>query len=691
MAMSARPSTTSFAQQHANDMLASIISQLPAVPSGEPTADNVPLTDATKAATLSASVAAIQQSKRLAKLRQKLDRQNNFMVELKRKIREKEAMKPKADSDREELTFLRNRLQKEAELQQKLLADVIAEQRQDGSQWEAIRLCPDKLDEYGANPWTIGSVPVGEDKRFSLDSTLSDLSSDEPASGRPDAKIVERFEQELMNRDRMIEILQSRLDRLSADVHKVRRDNDAILDRNMKPVAPIVPKFCETDMMHRLEFYRTNTETLGNNLETMDKALQFIRQELGSPLEDPECPAKASCSKPTPESVRNKSMSCAVEKHPIGRAERLSCKRDSDAIVCPKDGESQKKYAMLLKEYTKKATECRQLCERLAKAQAGPVDPSPEDTERELLKKRCSELLDEQDEFRVLLREQAAQLDDYRTRYLEAQQRVEEQRLQMGKLEVTNRRIEKQINFEIEQIKHKFQDKLRQLTPYPRLLEDEQAKTEQLKHSNEKLFAELERSLRQVKVLEGRLNEVHVAKDNEVKQALQQSQTELEQMRERLDVLAKEKQAAEEQAIKWQSQSDVLRAESANIIARTSERLEKEREMAQQKFAHLEGQLAQCRAEASFTIGNREQALREMHSQIKVMSASFDDAQLQIRSLRNQLAYLQNEKLSHTVRVGLQSLSWLHNSPVPAADMVVLVVAPLLVLLLLLTEFMKFW
>uniref|UniRef100_A0A182YMD6 Uncharacterized protein n=1 Tax=Anopheles stephensi TaxID=30069 RepID=A0A182YMD6_ANOST len=655
--MSAHPSTSSFAQEQAADMLAAIIAQMPTVPSGELDDGQLP-TDDKRPANRSASAAAIQQSKRLAKLKQKLDRQNNFMVELKRKIREKEAMKPKADCDREELAFLRNRLKKEAELQHKLLADVIAEMRQEGNQWQSIGLCPDRLDEYCANPWTLGAVAVDEDRRFSVDSTLSALSSDEQVGEKgtcPDAEMAKRFEKELMNRDRVIEILQSRLDRLSADVHKVCQDNDAILDRTPKPVAPITPRFCETDMMHRLEFYRSNTETLGQNLEEMEKALHCIQKELG-PISETECPLKVACSKPSPsmcdKSPCKRSGSCqqasggADDRPTVCVLGETSSKRESgEPLICAKDADAQKQYAMLLTEYTKKTTECRHLCERLAKVQAGPGEPSPEDTERDLLKKRCSELLDEQDEFRVLIREQASQLDDYRARYLAAQQEVEEQRLQMGKLQVTNRRVEKQINFEIEQIKRKFQDKLRHLTPYPRLLEDEQANSEKLKRSNETLFVELERSLKQVKLLEDRLQQVHVAKDGEVKQALQQAQTELDQARERLEVVLKEKRLIEEEALRWQRELDELRTESAKIIERSNQRVEKEREAAQKKYSQLESELAQCRAEASFTIGNREQALREMHTQIKILSASFDDAQLQIRSLRNQLAYLQNEKL----------------------------------------------
>ncbi|XP_053673748.1 coiled-coil domain-containing protein 18 [Anopheles nili] len=635
--MDSRQSNPSFGAQDATDLLASIIGQMPTSSSVEigPGPEKPP-------AVRSVSAAVIQQSKRLAKLKQKLDRQNNFMVELRRKIREKESMKPKADCDREELAFLRHRLQKEGELQRKLLSDVVSEQRQEGAGWQPIRLCPDQPDEYGANPWTLGAVPVGADGRFSIDSTLSPLSSDEMAA--PDGKLTERFEKELMNRDRVIEILQNRLERLSVDVRKVRRDNDAILDRHPKPVVPVKPHYCQSDMMQRLEFYRSNTETLGQNLEQMDHALQSIQRELG-PLTEAECPLKAASGKPRPSVYdARQSVSCS-RVDPTPRNTTMIQRLSQKETQIDQQQQEQQQYTMLLHEYTKKTTECRQLSERLAKAQAGPADPLPEDTERELLKRRCSELLDEQDQFRVLLREQATQLSDYQARYMTAQQQVEEQRLQLDKLAVTNRRVEKQINFEIEQIKRKFQDKLRELTPYPRLLEEQEAQTEQLKHSNETLFAELERALRQVKLLEDRLQGVVAERDAEVQRAGQQAQTELTQALERLEALEREKQLVEQEAARGLSELDELRTESAKIVARTNERLEQERQTALQKYGRLEGELAQCRAEAAFTIANREQALREMHSQIKVLSSSFDDAQLQIRSLRNQLAYLQNEKL----------------------------------------------
>ncbi|XP_050095561.1 golgin subfamily A member 6-like protein 22 [Anopheles aquasalis] len=627
-------SNASFSRKNAADMLGAIIDRLPEGGMPNPTV------------------------RRLAKLKQQLNRQNNSIAELKRKIREKDAMKPKADCDREELIFLKNRLQKEVEIQHKLLDLVVQEQRKEGTSardWETIRLCPDKLDEQSCNPWTLGRESV-EQRGFSFDSNLSPMSSLElggTGTGIVDAdvcgKLTERMEKELMNRDRVIQILQSRLEQLIVDVRKVKQQG-GVSGCN---AVPVNPRFCEADLVRRLEFYRNNTETLGKNLQQMDNALKTIQKELGTVEDDSQEPQAAGRST----SVANTTGT----SRPVRESANISStdwktlcdERSSNAATvgpnfCTKELEVQKQYKLLLQEYTRKAAECQQLSDRLViagTAKEGAQDQSQECAERELLKKRCSELLDEQDEFRVLIREQSVQLEDYRAKFLAAQQKVEEQKLQMDKQKTTERRIEQQINFEIQQIKKKFHSQLRELTPYPRLLEDEEAKVEKLKHSNQKLYGELERTLQQVKLLEERLHAAESSKREEVQKAVEQLQLELEHLRQRQETAQKDKQAAEEEAVRKQLELDELRTESAKIIARTNQRLEQERQAAQERYGQLETELAQCRAEASFNISNREEALREMHHQIKVLSGSFDDAQLQIQSLRNQLAYLQNEKL----------------------------------------------
>lgn len=78
------------------------------------------------------------------------------------------------------------------------------------------------------------------------------------------------------------------------------------------------------------------------------------------------------------------------------------------------------------------------------------------------------------------MKEQSSQLEDYRSKYLTAQQKVEEQCAIIEKLNMNNKRIEKQINLEIKEIRCKFQEKLSDLLQYPKLLENEQIKVANL-------------------------------------------------------------------------------------------------------------------------------------------------------------------------------------------------------------------
>ncbi|EZA46509.1 hypothetical protein X777_00086, partial [Ooceraea biroi] len=64
-------------------------------------------------------------------------------------------------------------------------------------------------------------------------------------------------------------------------------------------------------------------------------------------------------------------------------------------------------------------------------------------------KQRFRESQDELDELRSLIQDQAAQLEDYRNKYLQAQQQVEEQRRQLDLMEMDNARMNENVTLEI--------------------------------------------------------------------------------------------------------------------------------------------------------------------------------------------------------------------------------------------------
>ncbi|XP_055592723.1 thyroid receptor-interacting protein 11 [Uranotaenia lowii] len=560
-------------------------------------------------------------TRRILKMRQQLNKQNNFIADLKKKIRVLGAASPKSISDQEELAFLKSRLAKENDLLNSLMRTLIEEQKKEQS-WEPIRLCTDPMDDVVRSPWMLGGVAM-QDPRFSFDSTLSSLSSQGHGDIDDTMKyddVTKQFQKELMNRDRVIEILQNRLDGLTADVMKVKRDNNAILDKTPKNT-----KFCEADMLNRLRFYKENTDALEQNLHQMGAALNVIRSELGTNIAGTS-PDFIDCSGLHRTSNFSGNHECSTPKK-----------------SCPKNNDDQ--YNELMKEFANKSEECKKLTDRLAKSCSCKAD-SPEQVELDLLKKRCSELLDEHDEFKILIKEQGEQLDEYRKKFLDAQQTVEEQKLKMNKMDITNNRIEEQINIEVQRIKAKFQDKLRKLLPFPGLLEAEETKVKNLKDSNEKLLAELKKSAKEIRCLESKLHNAHVSQNSELEQAYRLMKTEMEQTTDMLEEEKKAKQKLQEQVSSMQQEMEEVRSEAAKIICRTNNRIQEDKNAAQERLRVVELELAQCRAAAAVTIQNREEALREMHRQIGVLSASFEDAQMQIKSLRNQLTYLQNERIS---------------------------------------------
>ncbi|XP_013098320.2 outer dense fiber protein 2 [Stomoxys calcitrans] len=302
------------------------------------------------------------------------------------------------------------------------------------------------------------------------------------------------------------------------------------------------------------------------------------------------------------------------------------------------------KYTHLLKEFSKKEAELKDITKRI-KSNCGCGGESADSAEIHLLTERINDLKEEQIEFKCLMKEQSCQLDDYRKKYLTAQQKVEEQGVLIEKLNMNNKRIEKQINLEIKEIRNKFQEKLNDLLQYPKLLENEQIKVAKLCKQKEELEHKLTIVCKELKGLKDKkpANKEGVAGDEDYKTQYHKCQKDLEEMRTNFGEMQKQRDLFCQQLKETQEDFNCLRSESAKIIARTKESSELIREKQKQHIDCLEKQLAQCRASASLSVSDRECVIREMQGQLNSLSYSFDAAQKQIKTLRNHIAYMSNE------------------------------------------------
>ncbi|VVC86171.1 unnamed protein product [Leptidea sinapis] len=286
------------------------------------------------------------------------------------------------------------------------------------------------------------------------------------------------------------------------------------------------------------------------------------------------------------------------------------------------------------------------------------------------LKQCYREAREEIDELRILIKEQNEQIQDYRVKYLHAQQLVEEQRRQMDMMDMDNTRISEQINLEIQRVKLKFQEKLQELAPIPQLLKatqmrlkDAQQSQALAEHNAEQLARELNCAREKIHVLlhnSIKPPEKAPEKGADEKQLglLQQRITQLTETNmtlkseiERLKanvirmeemVLANEKRLQEkmQECAQLGGELDRIRDEAARALQRANERTDTIRKCMQTTVAELERQLASSRAQVKNAEKEREEVQCRMQCQIKRLNDNFEQAQLRILGLQTQVQTL---------------------------------------------------
>ncbi|XP_005179754.2 227 kDa spindle- and centromere-associated protein [Musca domestica] len=356
-----------------------------------------------------------------------------------------------------------------------------------------------------------------------------------------------------------------------------------------------------------------SVELLKQKLHTMQQTIDDLKQEICSHRK--ESGSKKEC--------------CSTAKPPCQSAKSQNFDKLKD------------NYAYLLQEFSKKEKELKDLTKRV-KNSCGSAGENADASEIQLLTNRINDLKEEQIEFKCLMKEQSTQLEDYRNKYLKAQQKVEEQGALIEKLNMNNKRIEKQINLEIKDIRCKFQEKLNELVKLPKLLENEQIKVAKLCKEKEELENKLLIVCKELKTHKNKASPSSVGGED-LKTQLQKCQHDLEKTKKLLEETQRQRDLFCEQLNVAQEDLSCLRAESAKIIARMNERFELIKQKQQDHINCLEKQLVQCRATASLSVGDRECVIREMQGQLNNLSYSFDAAQKQIKTLRNHIAYMSNE------------------------------------------------
>lgn len=284
-----------------------------------------------------------------------------------------------------------------------------------------------------------------------------------------------------------------------------------------------------------------------------------------------------------------------------------------------------------------------------------------------MAKQRFRKAQDELEELRSLIQDQAAQLEDYRNKYLQAQQQVEEQRRQLDLMEMDNARMNENVTLEIGRVKNQFQEKLAELAPLPDILKQTQVKlqeAQQMRLVAERNCEDLSRELlgckdkiqtlqSQLDVLRnehqalqeerghgsGRFDEME-KKNAELRHDNERMRNTLARFEEHEAQLQKRIDEKMHEITQLTAMLEQVREDSARQVARTKERCETVRRTMQGQIAEMERQLAQCRATARAAQKDRDEIRQKMQSQINNLNEAFEQAQGRIRSLQGHVNYL---------------------------------------------------
>lgn len=292
------------------------------------------------------------------------------------------------------------------------------------------------------------------------------------------------------------------------------------------------------------------------------------------------------------------------------------------------------KYCDLLEEFAKKDKEFVDMKKRMRAFAEDRSGQEPNDVETKLLREQIAEMMEEQDEYKVLICEQSKQIEDYREKYLRAQQLVEEQKCLLKRQDLDNKKIEAQVNAEMQRIKDQFEKKLQEYAQLPKLLENEQLKLSKCCKEKQELETKLCIVCRELKSSKQTRAGPTGAVECENCRLLEK---ELENCKMQNDTLNDANKRLIERNQQTTKELDCLRCESAKIIARLKERADSNQETLQKHINQLEQELAQCRATASLSIADREDVIKDMKAQLNCLSLSFDSAQKQIKTLKEHI------------------------------------------------------
>nr|CAD7440084.1 unnamed protein product [Timema bartmani] len=557
-----------------------------------------------------------------------------------------------------------------------------------------IVVCHKPVKRLNATPEEKAQELVG-----SLAGRLSDSYSlqEKLASENVDLE-TSRFtlEQALLQKDSAVETLQKKVEGLQKDIKIMMSENSSLSEQLTRIRPQLIDKNAPFDshadflgdrpagdMATRIKQYSHTTAILERQMNELESEVKNMNHELQQVQSEREklqqqrkllkCTTPTVCTPATCPTLAKQQLRELREKY--ARLQQDYDKKVQEVSQLRVEAEKHKDVAEKARE-EKEAAEAQNsiLEDKLRRAEleskrASGLKDKMLDIEQQL--QRTKQSLEQSkydlEEAQGELQEKSLQCANYRSKYMQAEQTMEEQRRQLEKMEMNTAQATSALNIEIQRIKSQFQEKLQNLAPLPDLLnlahkrvqEANQQRimaeckyneiAQELKDSNEKLqnmsrhdneqtsrptWGSDERSVLQVRIesLEKKCAELKTENAS-----LKKLVSVLEQDVDDQKKLVEEK---EHDVTQLSNELEALRQETARTIARTKETADRNKHHMLGQLQEYERLLAQSRAGARAAQKDRDEIRQRLQSQINDLNDNFDQAQMRIQTLQSHVNVL---------------------------------------------------
>jgi chromosome segregation ATPase len=422
---------------------------------------------------------------------------------------------------------------------------------------------------------------------------------------------AESFEQERSQLKDCVLSKEKSLTRLEDQLKDMYEKMEALINENKTLTKKLESSEKSGEDSVQLQQIFHNSQALAKDIKNMEKYLALLRDELNT--------AKASSETDIKRTIQHGDCDKKLKK--------LDCS-----------------YKNLLQKYCSKNEECNEITKRLHNV-LKTMENNTDQAENEMLKSQAERLMQEIEDYQNMIQELQYQVSLYRDKFLKAQERVEEQKLALETLTTTNKNIEDQVNCEILKIKEKFQHKLSELCPYPKMYEESKLELDESKERIETLQKDLKATINALCKAKCELDTLKSQQpDESIKAKYDKLSCEMDSFKRKYCSLSETKKCLEEKLAQMRKELEKMRCESSKIITTTKCCAEKNRQILHEQINCLEQKLAECQAKSSVSLAEKEEVIKKLKQELTMLCGHFASCQDQIKSLKNQLEYLQDQR-----------------------------------------------